>query len=189
MRSLCPRTLSAFLTLVLLAGPARSATRVPATPFTRLDATAARMVAITSAARAARANTPVRAPETGATLLAVDADAVRAFRDAGGGPLSLPAADGGTVELELEPYTLFADGSGPTYTDDRGRHPFSPDVSLFRGRVAGDEQGWVVIAMSGAGVFGVIEQAGERLTLGPVQKVSGPNAAAAGVLALAPEGD
>jgi hypothetical protein len=130
----------------------------------------------------------VQRTDAGATLLAVDEAGVRAFRDAGGGGLSIPAADGATVELELEPYALFADGSGPTYTDESGRHAFTPDVSLYRGHVAGDETSWAVVSMSGSGVLGVIEQHGERLTLGPVQRMAGPNAAAMGVHALAPEG-
>ena len=177
------RTLSALLPLVLACPPAFAA-RVPldhpATPFARLDATAARMLAITGVPAG------VQRTDAGATLLAVDPEAVRAFRDAGGGALAIPAADGSTVELELEPYALFADGSGPTYTDDRGRHAFTPDVSLFRGRVAGDASSWAVVSMSGSGVLGVIEQHGARLTLGPVQKMAGPNAAAMGVHALAP---
>jgi hypothetical protein len=185
MPPLRTRALAALLPLVLACPPAFAA-RVPlehpATPFSRLDATAARMLAI--------AGVPAGAMQTqaGATLLAVDPDAVRAFRDAGGGALAIPAADGSTVELELEPYALFADGSGPTYTDASGRHAFTPDVSLYRGHVSGDETSWAVVSMSGSGVLGVIEQHGARLTLGPVQKVSGPNAAAMGVHALAPEG-
>src|SRR5262249_43936492 len=150
-------------------------------PFSRVDATTARMVALATASSA-------QAADPNATLLAVDDDAIRAFRAAGGGALSIPSAGGATVELELEPYALFAEAQGPTYTDDRGRHAFTPDVSLFRGHVAGDEQSWAVVAMSGSAVFGVIEQAGARQTLAPVQRVSGPNAVAMGVHVLAPEG-
>src|SRR5262245_45853223 len=182
MRPPLARALHALTLAVLLASPAPAATRVVASPFSRLDATAARMLAVTGVAAAQGA-------EAGATLLAVDGDAVRAFRDAGGGALSIPAADGGTVDLELQPYALFADGKGPTYTDDTGRHPLAADVSLFRGHVAGDEQSWAVVAMSDAGVLGVIEQHGERLTLGPVQKMATANATAPGVHALARESD
>jgi hypothetical protein len=187
MPSPCHRALSALLPVValLLSCPpvfaARASLDRPATPFSRLDATSTHVLAITGVPAAQKV-------DAGTTLLAVDPDAVRAFRDAGGGALAIPAADGGTVELELEPYALFADGSGPTYTDDNGRHPFTADVSLYRGHVAGDTTSWAVVSMSGSGVLGVIEQHGERLTLGPVQKMAGPAAAAMGVHALAPEG-
>ena len=181
-----PLPLRALPVLLLLAasGPALAVpvTR-PATPFSRLDAATAHLLAITGVPAAAqKANDH-------ATLLAVDGSAIQAFRDAGGGALSIPSADGGTVELQLEPYALFAEGYGPTTTDDRGRHSFTPDVSLYRGHVAGDTTSWAVISMSGSGVLGVIEQQGQRLTLGPVQRMAGPNAAAMGVHALAPEGD
>jgi hypothetical protein len=178
------RVLPALL-LVLCGTPvlgARAPVRPPALPFSRLDPATLHLLAITGVPAAAQKT------GAGATLLAVDADAIRAFRDAGGGALSIPAADGASLELELEPYALFADGSGPTYTDDRGPHAFTPDVSLYRGHVAGDDSSWAVISMSGSGVLGVIEQHGARLTLGPVQKMAGPGAVAMGVHALAPEG-
>ena len=194
MPSPLTRALGALLPLALCSlaqaapGPrAPIPARRPAAPFTRLDATTTRMLAITGVAVGTRSAGAV-VDGTAATLLAVDEDAVAAFRAAGGGALAIPAADGATLELELEPYALFAAGSGPTYTDDTGRHAFTPDVSLFRGHVAGDETSWAVVSMSGSGVLGMIEQGGERLTLGPVQRMSGPNAAALGVHALAPEG-
>jgi hypothetical protein len=177
------RALSALLWIATLGTPALARPVSPAAPFSRLDATTAHLLAITGVPAAAQR------VDAGVTLLAVDPDAIRAFRDGGGGALEIPAADGSTVELQLEPYALFADGSGPTFTDDTGRHPFTPDVSLFRGHVTGDTTSWAVISMSGSGVLGVIEQHGARRTLGPVQKMAGPNAAAMGVHALAPEGD
>jgi len=179
------RALPALLLLALCNPPAFAARlpAAPATPFSRLDAATAHLLAITGVPAGAQK------VDAGATLLAVDPDAIRAFRDAGGGALSIPAANGSTVELQLEPYALFADGSGPTTTDAGGRHPFTPDVSLYRGHVTGDDASWAVVSMSGSGVLGVIEEHGERLTLGPVQKMAGPNAAAMGVHALAPEGD
>jgi hypothetical protein len=61
-------------------------------------------------------------------------------------------------------------------------------VSLYRGTSPETRRSWAVVSMSGSGVLGVIEQHGERLTLGPVQRMAGPNAAAIGVHALAPEG-
>ena len=184
MRSPLLRALPALL-LALCCPPAFAA-RIPlgspATPFSRLDPATAHLLAITGVPAG------VQRTDAGATLLAVDQDAIRAFREAGGGALAIPAADGATLELQLEPYALFADGHGPTYTDDAGRHAFTPDVSLYRGHVAGDDSSWAVVSMSGSGVLGVIEQHGERLTLGPVQKMAGPSAAAMGVHALAPEG-
>jgi len=182
------RALGALLLIALCTAISSARPAPVARPFSRLDATTTRMLAITGAAAGAPGTGAAAGSTAPATLLAVDEDAVRAFRDAGGGALEIPAADGGTLELELEPYPLFADGSGPTYTDDTGRHAFAPDVSLFRGHVAGDETSWAVVSMSASGVLGMIEQHGERLTLGPVQKMAGPNAAAIGVHALAPEG-
>src|SRR5689334_10716422 len=86
------------LVLLLACSPvfaARATLDRPATPFSRLDATSTHMLAITGVPAAQKT-------DGGATLLSVDEDAVRAFRAAGGGVLAIPAADGGTVELELE---------------------------------------------------------------------------------------
>src|SRR5690242_6067440 len=99
--------------------------------------------------------------------MAVDEGAMHAFRDAGGGSLELPALDGSTVTLELQPMELFADGFGPTYTDDHGRHPFTSDVSLFKGRVAGEPDSWAVLSMGPEGVLGTVQRAGVRWSLMP----------------------
>src|SRR2546423_4751863 len=82
--------------------------------FTRLGPAGARVLAATSSATGAA----VRAGED-ATLLTVDADAIAAFRAAGGGRLSVPDAGGGTVELELEPMQIFGD-SGASGTAGDG---------------------------------------------------------------------
>ena len=105
--------------------------------------------------------------------LAVDEGAIAAFRADGGGTLAVPAPDGSELELQLVPYELFGDG-GPTTSDATGRHPFTPDVSLFRGHVAGDDASWAVISMSAEGVVGAVERAGTRWKLSPESaRVSG----------------
>jgi len=121
-----------------------------------------------------------------ATLLEVDRDGLAAFRAAGGGTLSLPTADGGTLELELAPYQLLAGAAPITATDASGRHAFSPDVSLYRGHVVGESSSWAVIAMGPAGVFGSLEHAGRRWNLGPAARTPAVGAAFA-THALTPE--
>jgi len=126
-----------------------------------------------------------------ASFLAVDREAVAAFRAAGGGRLELPEANGEALALELEPYPLLAGGGAISYTDAAGRHAFSPDVSLYRGKVAGEADSWAVFAMGGAGVFGTIERAGRRWSIGPVARADAGTAVQAGPLpahALSPEG-
>ena len=180
MRISLARTPSTLALISLLAAPAFARE-----PFSRIEPATARLLATTAAVR----------PDDGATLLAVDGDAVRAFRAAGGGHLSVPdagapgQAEPGSVELDLVPYDLLAPGTSVTYTDGRGRHPLAADVSLFRGHVTGEPRSWVVLAMGGAGVFGVVERAGQRWTLSPVQRGgAAPLAATLGVHAFAPEG-
>jgi hypothetical protein len=171
------RTVVSLALLVALASPA-----LAASPFTRLDPATTRLLKTTSALSGVAAT-----PGSGATLLAVDEQALQQFRDAQGGRLSVPDADGATLELDLVPYELFEPGSGVTYTDDAGRHPFAADVALFRGKVAGEEdESWAVVGMSATGVVGMIQRGDRRFTLTPVQDMAGPNAAGVGVHALAP---
>ena len=177
MRSSLARILLSIVTLSLLV------TSTHAAPvFARLGATGTRLLAATTAVN----GTLVRAT-AGTSLLTVDAGAMAAFRDAGGGVLQVPDADGGTLELTLVPYDIMAPGTSVTYTDDSGRHAFTPDVTLYRGTVAGDPTSWVVLSMSSAGVLGTIEQHGTRLMLSPVQKFTSNAAAGPLVHALAPE--
>src|SRR5262249_39093672 len=90
MRSHLARTLPLALLLLVSLAPGSPARAAPV--FTRLGATAARVLAATSATT----GVPVRAGE-GATLLAVDADAIAGFRAARGGQLAVPDAGGGSV--------------------------------------------------------------------------------------------
>ena len=150
--------------------------------FNRLSDSGKRLLA-----RATAVNGTLIQERAGVSLLTVDTEALAAFRGAGGGTLSVPDVAGGTLDLELEPYDLMAPGASVTTSDETGRHPFVPDVSLFRGHVAGDPTSWVVLSMSGAGVLGTIEQAGQRRTLTPAQGFAPEGSAQLGVHALAPE--
>ncbi len=154
-----------------------------ASPFSRLDPTTSRLLATTRALSGMAAS-----PASGATLLAVDEGELAAFRAAGGGHLSVPDAEGATLELDLEPYPLMAEGAGVTFTDDSGQHPFVADLSLFRGKVTGEDGSWAVVSMTPSGVVGLVQRGDRRWTLSPVQEMAGPNAASMGVHALAPEG-
>lgn len=154
----------------------------PAPVFNRLSESGKRLLASATAV-----NGTIVQERAGVSLLTVDAEALSAFREAGGGLLSVPDANGGTLDLELEPYELMAPGASPTYTDASGRHAFTPDVTLFRGHVAGDPTSWVVLSMSGSGVLGTIEQDGVRRTLTPAQGFAPEGSANLGVHALAPE--
>jgi hypothetical protein len=178
MRSLPARVLLTLGTLPLLASLAHAAPL-----FSRLDATSARLLAATTAV----SGTAVR-PGPGATLLRVDEDAIAAFRAAGGGRLSVPDADGGSVDLDLEPLELLPPGASVTYTDNAGRHAFQSDVSLYKGHVAGEPTSWVVMSMGASGVLGTVERDGRRWTLSPTQRMSTHAPGGLGVHAFAPEG-
>lgn len=170
--------------LVLLLVSLLTSTVQAAPVFSRLGAAGQRTFA------AARAAAGVTLPaDDGAVLMSVDTDAMSAFRAAGGGTLSLPTATGGVLDLELERYDVMGPNTNVTYTDATGRHPFVPDVTLFRGHVAGDTTSWVVLSMSGAGVLGTIEQDGQRLVLTPAQGFAPEGSASVGVHALAPENE
>ena len=168
------RTLLPLLLLLTPAPPAQAAV------FHRMDAPSTRLAAsVLGAPARARASatatgssvsTPVL-PE-GVSLMAVDTDGIAAFRAARGGLLAVPAADGSTLELTLEPYDVLMPGTSLTTTDERGQHAVHPDVSLYRGRVAGEAGSWAVIAMGAAGVFGSLEHAGQRWNIGPSQTVA-----------------
>lgn len=170
------------LPLALLVVSLLASTASAAPVFSRLGPSGQRTFA------AARATEGVVLPtDDGAVLMSVDTDAMRDFRTAGGGVLTLPTATGGTLDLELERYDVMGPGTNVTYTDATGRHAFVPDVTLFRGHVAGDTTSWVVLSMSGAGVLGTIEQRGHRLMLTPAQGFAPEGSTSVGVHALAPE--
>ncbi|MFN8586640.1 MAG: FG-GAP-like repeat-containing protein [Candidatus Eisenbacteria bacterium] len=100
--------------------------------------------------------------------LAVDRAALDEFRAGDGGALSLPAPDGGTLELVLERVNVLAPGATVTYTDATGAHAFTPDVTCYRGTVAGDPDGWAAIALTADGALGTVETRSGRLQLAPV---------------------
>jgi len=137
-----------------------------------------------SVAFGAQAPTPgAPGPRAGVSLLDADAGEIAAFRAAGGGHLALPDADGGVLELELEPDDTRLAPGALTVTDDSGRHPVNVDVTLFRGHVVGEPDSWAVVAMGGAGVFGTLERDGRRWTLAPAMGRSAGVAPRAHVLA------
>lgn len=166
-----------LLTLLLLITPfARSA---HAAVFDRTDASTSRLVAqVLGAPARARAAAPaalIGVPE-GVSVLATDVRSVAAFRRAGGGTLALPLADGRTATLELEPMDVLGPDGTLSTTDERGRHAVKPDVSLYKGHIAGEAGSWAVIAMGPAGVFGAMQHDGERWNLGPTQPVAAGDA-------------
>jgi hypothetical protein len=126
--------------------------------------------ALTPGAALAQPEPALAAPAP--SLLAVDRSALAAFRAGGGGMLAIPTADGGAITLELSRYQLLAGGTPITTSDETGRHPFTPDVSLYRGHVVGEPQSWAVLAMGAAGVFGTLEHDGRRWTIGPSAPVA-----------------
>ena len=178
MRSSHARVVMLALLLSSLSAPLHAAP-----VFARLGSTGARVLASTTALHGSAV-----IQEPGATLLSVDADAVAAFRAAGGGALSVPDAEGGTVELELTPLDILGPDGSVSYTDERGRHTFRPDVSLYRGHVVGDDASWVVLSMGASGVLGTVERDGVRWTLSPTQRMATNAQGGLGVHAFAPEG-
>src|SRR5260221_5192165 len=185
MSSLPVRALARLAAFLLLAPLARAAP-----VFARLGAPGSRELAAGAPVPwtgPAASGSTVRAGE-GATLLGVDEDAIAAFRAARGGRLSVPDASGGSVDLDLEPLDILAPGASVTYTDEHGRHAFKPDVSLFKGHVAGDPASWVVLSMGASGVLGLVERDGRRFTLSPTQRMSTHAPGGLGVHAFAPEG-
>lgn len=149
MKPYRPVLLLTLLALTLLA-PAADAANAP---FRRAAPTA---LAVTSA------------PREHVAILSVDEAALAEFRAGDGGALSLPAPDGSTLELVLERVDVLAPGATITYTDDAGSHAYAPDVTCFRGTVAGDPSGWAAITFTTGGALGTVETRGERLQLAPV---------------------
>ncbi|MCC6649513.1 MAG: VCBS repeat-containing protein, partial [Candidatus Eisenbacteria bacterium] len=165
-----PHRLLAALLLLAIASPSQPADA--GTPFRHASAPAM-----------ALARAPQRAD---VAYLAVDDAALADFRAMGGGMLALPTADGSTLELVLAPFSVFAPGATITYTDETGAHPYTPDVTCFRGKVAGQPDSWAAITVSPQGAFGVIHTNGERLLLAPAER---PMEGFTPLHALAPEND
>src|SRR5262249_58428244 len=86
-------------------------------------------------------------------------------------------ADGSALTLDLAPYPLLSGDAAISTTDAAGRHALAPDVSLYRGKIAGEADSWAVIAMGSAGVFGAIERAGRRWSIGPIARAAAGSAA------------
>lgn len=169
MKTARPLLSATLLVLLTLAGASRAQA---AAMFTRVAANAPQAQAF----RAAHAAAAFALPHT--TLMTVDADAITAFRTANGGTLDVPAADGGTFSLTLEPSTLLAPGATLTYTDDAGAHALPTDISIYKGTVAGEAGSWAVISLSPRGAMGTVYSHGTHYQLMPAEK------AAAGALPL-----
>ena len=143
--------------------------------------------------RAGASVTPTRAFATAqaaaprAQLLEVDTDAIAEFRRVNGGTLEVPAPDGSTWSLVLEPSDLLAPDARLTYTDATGPHPLSVDVSLFQGTVAGDPGSWAVLALTPDGVRGTVVTGSQRYSLMPTATTT--RAGIAPLHALAAEED
>ncbi len=108
----------------------------------------------------------------GTTLLAVDRSALDAFRTAGGGELSLPVDEGAALELTLTPLEVLAPGAGVTFPDDAGSHPAPVDLSVYRGKVAGDPDSWAVLSLSPRGAMGTVYEHGRRWQLMPAERAA-----------------
>ena len=179
------RSLLALLLLFPFTPPAQAAV------FSRSDAGNSRLVARSLGAPLGASSVApgVSVPDR-VSLMAVDADGIRAFRANGGGRFALPAADGSTLELDLAPYDILGPGESVSTSDEQGRHGRAADVTLYRGRVNREPASWAVIAMGSAGVFGTLEHAGIRYNLSPAENVPAPIAGTQPVLpvhALSPE--
>ena len=139
-----------------------------------------RRIAPPGAALALRAEHP-------AAFTAVDREAIRRFREAGGGSLTVPLADGSELALSLARFEILAPGARVLASGADGEVPFRPDLMLFKGSVAGDPDGWAVVSMSGGEVMGVISTARGRFEIAPPRDPGGAHVIAAEA-ALAPAG-
>lgn len=101
------------------------------------------------------------------SLLAVDRPALDALRAARSGAMTLPLADGSSVELELERRELFAPDAQVTYTDEAGPHALETGVAVFRGRVRGEPGTWAVVTLAPGAVHATLFRGDERLLLMP----------------------
>ena len=111
-------------------------------------------------------------------FVTVSRDAVREFRLSGGGLLDVPLADGSTLALRLETFDVLAPGATVTLTGAAGPVPYTPDLTLFKGQVVGDEGSLAVLAMTPEQVTGTIQQGGRRLLIQPLATAGADHAIA-----------
>src|SRR5512143_959513 len=124
-----------------------------------------------------------------AAFVTVSRDAVREFRAGGGGFLDVPLADGSTLQLDLESFDVLAPGATVTFTGDAGPVRYTPDLTMFKGHVVGDEHSLAVLAMTPDQVTGTIEQDSRRLLIEPLARIGADHAVAdaASLPAAAPQ--
>ncbi len=122
-----------------------------------------------------------------AAFVTVSRDAVREFRLTGGGLLDVPLADGSALQLKLERFDVLAPGAVVTVTGDAGPVRVTPDITLFKGHVVGDEESFAVLAMTPEQVTGTIDHGGRRLLIEPMAAVGADHAIADAADLPAPE--
>lgn len=110
------------------------------------------------------------------TLLALDNNAVEAFRALNGGTITLPVSDERSFTLTLEPMEILPPEGAITYTDATGRHPVPFDYSVFKGKVEGDADSWAVVTLGNGTAAATIAVDGERWSLMPAPKRAGEQA-------------
>ncbi len=147
----CRRTLLALALLLATCSPATSAVLDRATPSPAL--------AVRPAASVAEAR--------------FDRTAARAFRAAGGGRLTLPLGRDGSLALDLVPFPILTPDAQVIATGANGPRPIAPDVTVYRGRVAGDPDSWAVITIGADHVLGTIESKAGRFAVAPVRGAEG----------------
>ncbi len=108
-----------------------------------------------------------------ATLLAVDPVALDQLRGAAGGTVTLPLADGSSLELVLERRELFAPGAQVTVTDASGPHALPLALAFFRGSIPGDPDAWAQVTLTPEEVRATIVRGGRRLLLMPAEAPTG----------------
>jgi hypothetical protein len=140
----------AILALLLCGGEAAARPPVSATLFHR------------------RAGADPATPPRGGVSVTVDRDALRGFRLAGGGRLTLPLADGTDLAVVLERFDVLAPGAVVTLTGRRGPVSYRPDLTLFQGRVEGEPGSLAVFAMSSGRVTGRIRRDSGWLLVAPL---------------------
>jgi hypothetical protein len=107
-------------------------------------------------------------------VVEVDARAIADLRARKSTTLVVPVGATEEIVLELEAFDVFAPEAIVTSTGDQGVQRFSPDVTLYKGKVAGAEKSLVVMSFSPRGAIGVIEWNGRRLGLAPLAEADAP---------------
>ncbi len=108
-----------------------------------------------------------------APLLAVDRAALDELRASDGGTVSVPLADGTSLDLVLERRRLFAPGAQVTYTDASGPHALPIDLAFFRGSVPGEPDTWAEVTLAPNQVRATIVRGSERLDVMPAEAPTG----------------